>query len=360
MELDSKNLGRLRRVANARDVWTSESGDFTPWLAQNIDVLADELGIALTVTGTEVLVGECRLDIRAEDEEGRVVVIENQLERTDHGHLGQCIVYASGLEAATVVWISPQFREDFRRAFDWLNERTDLGVAFFGVEVGVVQIGDEGPLAPVFEVVARPNDWQKAVKAAAGGVGSAARGTVTPLNARRQDFYADLLSAVVAEQPAIRLPARGRDSWIAFASGPFGYWAVSQASDGRLRLEAYLDTGDKTLNKRLFDEFASSADRWNNAVGMELSWERLDDRRASRIAAYHPLALDDEVAREAARQWAVSALLTPTVHEMTRADPEGLDGRSESAERSLRPRLSPSRGHLGPSGRLGGESGRVS
>lgn len=185
MELDSKNLGRLRRVANARDVWTSESGDFTPWLAQNIDVLADELGMALTVTGTEVLVGECRLDIRAEDEEGRVVVIENQLDPTDHGHLGQCIVYASGLEASAVVWISPRFRDDFRRALDWLNERTDLGVNFFGVEVGVVQIGDEGSRAPVFEVVARPNDWQKTVKAAGTGT-SGTRGTASSSDHRTE------------------------------------------------------------------------------------------------------------------------------------------------------------------------------
>lgn len=307
MDLDSKNLGRLRRVANARDVWTSESGDFTPWLAQNIDVLADELGMALTVTGTEVLVGECRLDIKAEDEEGRVVVIENQLERTDHGHLGQCIVYASGLEAAAVVWISPHFREDFRRSLDWLNERTDLGIGFFGVEVGVVQIGDEGPRAPVFDVVSRPNDWQKAVKAE--GVGAIGRGTVTPLNARRQDFYAEIISAVVSAQPAIRMPARGRGNWLSFASGPFGYWAISVGADGQLRVEAYLDAGDKELNKRLFDELATGAAGWEEAVGMRLSWERLDDKRASRIAAYHPLDLENEASRNATRTWSSSLLL---------------------------------------------------
>lgn len=309
MDLDSKNLGRLRRVANARDVWTSESGDFTPWLAQNIDVLADALGMVLTVTGTEVPAGECRLDIQAEDEEGRVVVIENQLERTDHGHLGQCIVYASGLEAATVVWVSPLFRDDFRRALDWLNERTDLGVNFFGVEVGVVQIGEEGPRAPVFEVVSRPNDWQKSVKAAGGAGTGGIQGTVTPLNAQRQDFYAEVLTAVVAEQPRIRMPARARGHWLAFASGPFGYWAVSVAADGQLRLEAYLDKGDKELNKRLFDEFASRAEAWKSAVGLELSWERLDDKRASRIAAYHPLELEDAASRDAARTWAISGLL---------------------------------------------------
>lgn len=221
VELDSKNLGRVRRVANPRDVWTSESLDFTPWLADNIDVLADELGMSLTVTGTEVLVGDFRLDIRAEDQDGRVVVIENQLERTDHSHLGQCLVYASGLEASTVVWVAPTFRDDFRRALDWLNERTDQGVNFFGVEVGVVQIGD-GPRAPVFEVVARPNDWQKRVKSA-GNTAGGGPGPGSTRNSQRQDFFADVLSAVVAQVPAIRMPARSNDSWLSFASGPFGY-----------------------------------------------------------------------------------------------------------------------------------------
>jgi hypothetical protein len=81
------------------------------------------------------------------------------------------------------------------------------------------------------------------------------------------------------------------------------------ASDGQLRLEAYLDTGDKDVTKQLFDEFASRANEWEKVIGIGLTWERLDDKRASRIAAYHPLALEDEVARDAARQWAVSALL---------------------------------------------------
>lgn len=144
MELDSKNLGRLTRVADPREVWPSEASDFTPWLAQNIDVLADALDMTLTLVDTEVNVGQFKLDIQAQDDNGRVVIIENQLEKTDHSHLGQCLVYAASLEASTVIWISRQFRDDFRRAFDWLNERTDRGIQFFGVEVGVVQIGEAG------------------------------------------------------------------------------------------------------------------------------------------------------------------------------------------------------------------------
>ncbi len=197
MDLDSNGLGRLRRVANARDVWSSESGDFTPWLADNLDVLADELGMPLTLKATEVPVGEFRLDIQAETLDDRVVIIENQLEKTNHGHLGQLLVYASGLEAVAVVWVAAQFRDDHRRTLDWLNERTDTGVDFFGVEVGVVQIGETGPRAPVFEVVARPNDWQKAVKEVGGIRGGGSGPAISPLNATRQDLYAEVLTAVV-------------------------------------------------------------------------------------------------------------------------------------------------------------------
>ena len=103
VNLDSKGLGRLQRVADPREVWTLEAGDFTPWLAGNLDVLAEELGLVLTTVATEVPVGSFYLDIQAETDDGRTVIVENQLARTDHGHLGQLVVYASGLEAAVVV-----------------------------------------------------------------------------------------------------------------------------------------------------------------------------------------------------------------------------------------------------------------
>jgi len=306
MELDNKGLGRLRHVTDPREVWLSESGDFTPWLAENIDVLADALGMSLTVIATEVIVGDFRLDIHAEDSDGRTVVIENQLQHTDHGHLGQCLVYASGLTAGTIVWVSPRFRDEFRLALDWLNERTDVEVDFFGVEVGVVQIGDTGPRAPVFDVVSRPNDWQKELKT----TGEAAKAqSVSPLNAARQDFFAEVLTEVIAQRPAIRMPARGRDNWVSFASGPFGYWALSVAQDGSLRAEAYLDSGEKTRNKALFDELAAEQAGWETKLGFAASFERLDDKRASRIAAYHAFSLDDDASRAQALKWAVATLV---------------------------------------------------
>lgn len=311
MELDSKSLGRLKHVADPREVWTSESGDFTPWLAESIDVLADELGMTLTVVGTEVLVGQFRLDIQAQDDDGRVVIIENQLEKTDHSHLGQCLVYAAGLEASTVIWVSRQFRDDFRRALDWLNERTDHGIQFFGVEVGVVQIGETGPRAPVFEVVSRPNDWAKGVKTGPGS--GAGASTETPLNQARQDLFGEILDAVNSARPAIRVPARNvNNSWVSFASGPFGTWGVAQINDGRVRVEAYLDSGDGIRNRALFETFVAEEEKWNEEVGFDLTFDGMDGRRACRIATHHPpsdLLAMSSAEREELRAWATDAFL---------------------------------------------------
>jgi hypothetical protein len=254
-----------------------------------------------------VPVGEFRLDIQAESQDGRTVIIENQLERTDHGHLGQLLVYASGLEAASVVWVAPRFREDHRRTLDWLNERTDTGVDFFGVEVGVVRIAD-GPRAPVFEVVARPNNWQKDLKE--GGGGSPGGLKVSPLNAQRQELFGDVLSDMVQARPAIHLPTPAKGNWLAYASGPWGYWAVSAATDNRFRVEAYIDTGVKEINKQLFDELAVDRESWDQQLGFSPEWERLDDKRASRIAVYTQGGdLSDPVVRGSVRSWAVNCAI---------------------------------------------------
>lgn len=143
---------------------------------------------------------------------------------------------------------------------DWLNERTDTDVDFFGVEVSVVQTG---PRAPVFEVVARPNGWRKGVKEAGGaGAGGGAAGQGGGVNVVRQDFFVEVLTDVVAQRPGIRLPTRGTLNWLAYAAGPWGNWAFVVANDGRLRVEAYLDSGNGDVNKGLFDELQADAVAW--------------------------------------------------------------------------------------------------
>lgn len=159
-------IGSLEHVP-LRHVWVHEAQNFTPWLAGNLDRLAEALGVGeLVLIGQEYSVGPFSLDILAETVAGARVMIENQLETSDHRHLGQCLTYAAGVGAAIVVWVMPRLLSEHRAALDWLNEHTDESVQFFGVEVSAVRIGDS-PVAPIFAVEARPNGWQKQARSSA-------------------------------------------------------------------------------------------------------------------------------------------------------------------------------------------------
>src|SRR5262249_61031792 len=139
-----QNLGRLERV-ELRNIWISEASDFTPWLArkENLDILGETLGIDLELEAQERPVGPFRADILCKDiRTNRWVLIENQLERTDHTHLGQLLTYASGLEAVTIVWIAARFTEKHRSTLDWLNKITDDRFRFFGLEEELCPIRD--------------------------------------------------------------------------------------------------------------------------------------------------------------------------------------------------------------------------
>lgn len=146
-----------------RDAWKHEALDFTPWLANNIDHLSDAIGIPLELTGTEVAVDSFSADILARNPmDDSVVLIENQLEQTDHSHLGQIMTYLAGLDAQTVVWIAPSFRDAHLSAIHWLNENTSDNFSFIAVKAKVVRIGDS-PFAPIFEVIAKPDDWARSL-----------------------------------------------------------------------------------------------------------------------------------------------------------------------------------------------------
>jgi hypothetical protein len=152
-------LGKLTKV-NPRDVWAHKARNFTPWLRRNIDLLKEAVGLELDPVETESPVGDYAVDLYAKDlNTGRWVIIENQLERTDHGHLGQLMAYAAGKEAGVVIWISPKFRDEHKQTLDWLNQITDDSVSFFGIELELLQIDDSLP-APYLKVVAQPSEKQ--------------------------------------------------------------------------------------------------------------------------------------------------------------------------------------------------------
>ena len=157
-------LGKVEKLS-VRDQWENEEYDFTPWLAkeENIQLLGDEINLDLEVEGVEIAIGSYKADIVARDGNNRTVIIENQLEKTDHKHLGQIITYASGVEAQIIVWVCSQVTDEHRQAIDWLNEVTRADIAFFACEIELWRIGDS-VAAPKFNVVASPNDWTKVVK----------------------------------------------------------------------------------------------------------------------------------------------------------------------------------------------------
>lgn len=159
----TSELGELV-TADLRKAWPHEAHNFTPWLAKNLDRLSDVIGLDLDLEGSEVQVGPYRADIVANDpSDGTRVLIENQLEDANLRHLGQVLAYLAGLEAKVVVWIAKEFDEQHRSAIRWLNDHTDDPFAFFAIRVRVVRIA-ESPLAPVFEVLERPNEWDRRVQ----------------------------------------------------------------------------------------------------------------------------------------------------------------------------------------------------
>lgn len=158
------NIGKLE-VLDLKDVFKHEAGDFTPWLAQEgLEILGQALGMSLNFVAREVSVGDFRADIKARDDDGNIIVIENQFNLTNHDHLGKMLTYVAGIEdVQTAIWITENVREEHRAVIDWLNNHTNENVNFFLVQVKAVQIGDSQP-APLFEVIAKPNQWTKLAK----------------------------------------------------------------------------------------------------------------------------------------------------------------------------------------------------
>jgi len=265
-------------------VWLHEAHDFTPWLLDNADALAAVLGIDLELSAAEHPVGGFALDLLGRDLTNNcVLIVENQLTITDHGHLGQILTYAAGTDAGTVVWMATSFREEHRQALDFLNGLGGEHVRFFGVEIGVVSIGNSQP-APLFKLRAQPNDWHAEVAAAAKSTSQQAG--KAPLY---QAFWTRFLERVKTERPGWTHAQKPQTaSWFAmacpFKGGPF--YSSSFAQGEKLRTELYIDFGDAEQNTKLFESLSAQKELIERTYAAALSWEDLPDRRACRIADY--------------------------------------------------------------------------
>ena len=209
-------LGTLQHLP-PRDIWKNEASDFTPWVAEHIGLLGEALGLDLEFVVREQSVGEFSCDVVAREiGRNRPVIIENQLEATDHRHLGQLLTYASGLDAAFIIWISPEIREEHRQALDWLNRHTDESVDFFGVQLEAIRIDDSRP-AVQFRLMAFPNEWGKAQGRAARIVTSTTGDSIPQLKSHRTRWINKLETATDDDKPLIRQRIADYDRRIAEA-----------------------------------------------------------------------------------------------------------------------------------------------
>jgi hypothetical protein len=287
----TQNLGRLERV-ELRDIWTSEASDFTPWLAraENLSVLGEALGMELELEAHERNVGPFRADILCKEiGTDRWVLIENQLERTDHVHLGQLLTYASGLEAVTIVWIAARFTEEHRSTLDWLNRITDESFRFFGLEVELWKIG-ESPAAPKFNVISKPNDWSQSVAQAARAIDEADLSETRIVQKAYWTGLNRVLNASAGPVSGNRKPQP--QSWMAYPIGRtfFALGAVMVRPKNQIRTELYISGGEA---KRFFGLLRTHQEQVERELGYALEWEELPSKRDCRIACYLN-ALDPE------------------------------------------------------------------
>ena len=275
-------LGELVPV-HARDVWPNEARDFTPWLAENQKQLSAVLGLEIELDGTEHPVGQFFLDIIGRDLTNDCpLIIENQLEATDHSHLGQLITYAAGTDAKTVIWIATEFREPHRQAIDFLNDIAGENARFFGVEIRAVKIGDSSP-APLFQFAAKPNNWHAIV---AGGAREAMSPSGTQLLYR--DFWQQFLDTLHARHPGwtnARSPLTQNWLTLQYHAGSKINFLAAFGRGELVRFEVYIDTGDAERNLEIFKGLMSDRENIESELGSPLTWEELPESRACRIFA---------------------------------------------------------------------------
>ena len=302
-------FGELKKVP-LREMWPHESSDFTPWLAANIDELGLAIGMELELIEREASVGDFSLDLLAKDlGSTKTVIIENQLTQTDHDHLGKLLTYAAGFSASIVIWISEAIREEHRQALDWLNQRTDSDTLFFGVVVEVIKI-DESKPAFNFKIAASPNEWQKSK------FSRTPRASISTKGEKYRNYFQLLIDELREKHHFTGAKAGQPQNWYSFASGISGItYGANFSQGGKARTEVYIDLGDQDKNKQVFDLLQQEATLIENELGHNVAWERLNDKRASRLALYINGNIDDSDAElETVKNWHIDKLLKLKKH----------------------------------------------
>jgi len=288
-------LSKLKKI-DLREEWKHEATDFTTWLAQdeNLQLLSEEIGIDISLVQTEASVGKFSVDILAEeDNTGRKIVIENQLETTNHDHLGKVITYASGFDAEIVIWIVRDVRDEHKQAVDWLNEHTDDKVNIFAIRMELWQIGDS-PYAPKFQVISKPNDWAKAIKK------STTRSELSDRRLMQLEFWNQFKEFAISKNSSLRLRKAYPQHWydISIGNSKSHLSLVIDADSEQIRCELYIPD-----SKPLFRALRDNKDDIEAKLHHELECMELEGKKASRIRTVHTIDVERNENWEASFQW---------------------------------------------------------
>ena len=292
----NNKLGRLRKI-ELRNIWQNEANDFTPWLAgeENLQLLGDTIGIDLEFESQEKDIGPFRADIVClNTADNSFVLIENQLEKTDHTHLGQIMTYAAGLKAVTIVWVARRFTDEHQATIEWLNDVTKENINFFGLEIELWQIGDS-PTAPKFNIVAKPNEWTKSTP-------SVSR-ELSPTKQLQFNFWRQFREYAIENAQRIK-PTKGLPQhWMNVSLGRshFGMYAFVDTQKKRIGVRVFLEGADAKPHYHLL---AADCEQIEAEMGEKLVWDELPDKKSSYISSYNQDADPvDESAWPAYQEW---------------------------------------------------------
>ncbi len=262
-----------------REAFRHEALDFTNWLEQNIESLSDRLGFELTVLEREKTVGDFHVDLLCQDIDGNRVIIENQLERTNHDHLGKVLTYLVNLDAKIAIWVTTEPRLEHQRVIDWLNENTGEDIAFYLVRVEAIRIG-ESPYAPLFTVLAKPDHQTKETGALKQEL---AEKDVAERHNKRMNFWARLLETSKSRTQLGVNRSPTKDHWLSVSTGRSGIGFNYLIMKDGAAVDLYIDVGDKEKNKAIFDALYSQKETIELEFGDSLDWRRMDNKRSSRV-----------------------------------------------------------------------------
>ena len=269
-------IGRLKSFP-LRNIWPNEEKDFTPWLVENLDILSEFLGINLSFVEREKDIGRYfKADILAEDSSGNPVIIENQFGTSDHDHLGKLLTYMTNLGAKTVIWICEDPRPEHAQAVRWLNEVSPPDISFYLIKLEAFQI-ENSPPAPHFSIIVKPTEEIKET--------GKEKAELARRHKLRLKFWETLLKKSKAR--GIKLFSTispSKENWISTGAGKTGLSYAYSILMNSARVELYIDTGNKEKNKKIFDQLHNEKEEIEKVFGEELEWQRLNEKRASRIS----------------------------------------------------------------------------